>query len=51
MGGDQDYRNLTKQAMRVSLADGWGGYTIATELQDIMFGTPKPTQGNQFRGY
>ncbi|MCR4292096.1 MAG: anaerobic carbon-monoxide dehydrogenase catalytic subunit [Candidatus Kuenenia sp.] len=45
MGGDQDYRNLTKQAMRVSLADGWGGSMIATELQDIMFGTPKPVQG------
>lgn len=45
MGGDQDYRNLTKQAMRVSLADGWGGCMIATEIQDIMFGTPKPVQG------
>ncbi len=45
MGGDQDYRNLTMQSMRVSLADGWGGCMIATELQDIMFGTPKPTQG------
>ena len=50
MGGDQDYRNLTKQAMRVSLADGWGGCMIATELQDIMFGTPKPTQGRSNLG-
>lgn len=50
MGGDQDYRNLTKQAMRVSLADGWGGCMIATELQDIMFGTPKPVQGSSNLG-
>ncbi len=27
---------------RVSLADGWGGSMIATELQDILFGTPSP---------
>lgn len=50
MGGDQDYQNLTKQAMRVALADGWGGCMIATELQDIMFGTPKPTQGRSNLG-
>lgn len=45
MGTDQDYRNLVKQAMRVSLADGWGGCMIATEIQDILFGTPKPVLG------
>lgn len=45
MGGDQDYRNLIKQAMRVSLADGWGGCMLATEIQDILFGTPKPVLG------
>ena len=28
--------------MRVALADGWGGSMIATELQDVMFGTPSP---------
>ncbi|RJX21299.1 MAG: carbon monoxide dehydrogenase, partial [Ammonifex sp.] len=27
---------------RTSLADGWGGSMIATELQDILFGTPVP---------
>ncbi len=42
MGVDQDYKNLLHQAARVSLADGWGGSMIATELQDIMFGTPAP---------
>ncbi len=41
-GVDQDYENLLKQAARTSLADGWGGSMIATELQDILFGTPAP---------
>ncbi len=41
-GVDQDYHNLMKQGVRTSLADGWGGSMIATELQDIIFGTPSP---------
>jgi len=39
---DQDYRSVLRQACRVSLADGWGGAMLATELQDILFGTPYP---------
>ncbi len=42
MGTDQDYKNLIFQATRCALADGWGASMIATELQDIMFGTPVP---------
>ncbi|NQT31534.1 MAG: anaerobic carbon-monoxide dehydrogenase catalytic subunit [Deltaproteobacteria bacterium] len=42
MGVDQDYKNLLQQGVRASLADGWGGSMIATELQDILFGTPAP---------
>ena len=42
MGVDQDYQNLLLQGARCSLADGWGGSMIATELQDIMFGNPSP---------
>ncbi len=42
MGVDQDYRNLMMQGTRAALADGWGGSMIATELQDVMFGTPVP---------
>jgi carbon-monoxide dehydrogenase catalytic subunit len=42
MGVDQDYRNLLLQGARCSLADGWGGSMIATELQDVMFGNPAP---------
>jgi carbon-monoxide dehydrogenase catalytic subunit len=44
-GVDQDYHNLLKQGVRTSLADGWGGSMIATELQDILFGTPTPVPG------
>ena len=46
MGVDQDYENLITQAGRAALVDGWGGSMIATELQDIMFGTPVPITGN-----
>jgi len=42
MGVDQDHENLLKQGARAALADGWGGSMIATELQDILFGTPTP---------
>ena len=45
MGVDQDYRNVLRQACRVSLADGWGGAMLATELQDVLFGTPSPGRG------
>ena len=41
-GVDQDYQNLLKQGVRASIGDGWGGSMIATELQDILFGTPAP---------
>ena len=46
MGVDQDYKNLINQSSRCALADGWGGSMIATELQDIMFGTPVPVRGS-----
>ena len=39
MGVDQDYENLIKQGIRAAIADGWGGSMIATDLQDIIFGT------------
>ena len=42
IGVDNDYKNILLQGMRSSLADGWGGSMIATELQDIFFATPKP---------
>ncbi|MGD8519934.1 MAG: anaerobic carbon-monoxide dehydrogenase catalytic subunit [Desulfobacterales bacterium] len=44
MGVDQDYKNITKQCTRAALADGWGGSMLATDLQDVLFGTPYPLQ-------
>ncbi|MCG8619127.1 MAG: carbon monoxide dehydrogenase, partial [Desulfobacterales bacterium] len=41
MGVDQDYKNLMKQGARAALADMSGSW-IATDLQDVMFGTPSP---------
>jgi carbon-monoxide dehydrogenase catalytic subunit len=45
MGVDQDYRNIIRQCSRAALADGWGGSMIATDLQDILFGSPVPIHG------
>ncbi len=44
IGVDQDYKNLIKQGTRTALADGWGGSMLATDLQDVLFGTPYPIQ-------
>jgi carbon-monoxide dehydrogenase catalytic subunit len=42
MGVDTDYRNIVMHGIRASLADGWGGSMIGTDLQDIMLGCPTP---------
>jgi carbon-monoxide dehydrogenase catalytic subunit len=42
MGVDNDYVNILLHALRTGLSDGWGGSMIATELSDVMFGTPQP---------
>ncbi|MFP4088119.1 MAG: anaerobic carbon-monoxide dehydrogenase catalytic subunit [Desulfobacteraceae bacterium] len=44
MGVDQHYENITKQCSRTALADGWGGSMVATEISDILFGTPTPVK-------
>ncbi len=46
MGVDTDYRNILMHGMRTSLADGWGGSMIATDLQDILFRQPKPLRSS-----
>ncbi len=46
MGCDQHYKNLTKAISKVALADGWGGSMVATELGDILFGSPSPIQAD-----
>ena len=45
MGDDQDAEHLLHHAVRTSLADGWGGSMIATDVSDILFGTPAPVLG------
>ncbi|SHJ37804.1 anaerobic carbon-monoxide dehydrogenase catalytic subunit [Parasporobacterium paucivorans] len=45
MGVDTDYVNLTLQGIRTSLSDGWGGSMWATELSDVLFGTPEVVKG------
>jgi len=42
IGVGSDYKNLVKQGIRCCLSDGWGGSLIATELSDILFGSPMP---------
>jgi carbon-monoxide dehydrogenase catalytic subunit len=45
IGDDQDPVHLLGHAIRTSLADGWGGSMIATDVADILFGTPAPVLG------
>jgi carbon-monoxide dehydrogenase catalytic subunit len=45
MGNDQDAEHILDQAMRTALADGWGGSMLATDISDVLFGTPGPVQG------
>ncbi len=42
IGVDHEPDNLLLSSLRVSLADGWGGSMISTDLSDILFGTPQP---------
>jgi carbon-monoxide dehydrogenase catalytic subunit len=42
MGDDQDPEHILHQTMRSALGDGWGGSMIATDISDILFGTPSP---------
>ncbi|UCG67114.1 MAG: anaerobic carbon-monoxide dehydrogenase catalytic subunit [Deltaproteobacteria bacterium] len=44
MGVDQHYANITHQCSRTALADGWGGSMVATEISDILYGTPTPVR-------
>lgn len=44
IGVDNDPVNLILQGLKASVADGWGGSMVATELSDVLFGTPSPTK-------
>lgn len=41
MGVGANYANILLHGLRTSLADGWGGSMMATEVSDILFGTPE----------
>jgi anaerobic carbon-monoxide dehydrogenase catalytic subunit len=45
IGDDQDPEHILQHAVRTALADGWGGSLIATDVSDILFGTPAPLLG------
>jgi len=44
IGVDNDPVHLILQGIRASISDGWGGSMVATELSDVLFGTPTPVR-------
>lgn len=46
MGVGADYANVLLHGLRTALADGWGGSMIATEVSDILFGTPEISESS-----
>ncbi len=45
IGDDQDPIHILSHAVRTALGDGWGGSLLATDISDILFGTPAPVLG------
>jgi carbon-monoxide dehydrogenase catalytic subunit len=45
VGDDQDAEHILQHAIRTAIGDGWGGSLIATDVSDILFGTPAPVLG------
>ncbi len=41
MGVGAEASNVLLHGLRTSLSDGWGGSMMATEVSDVLFGTPK----------
>jgi carbon-monoxide dehydrogenase catalytic subunit len=50
MGCDNDAANTMLHSARTCLADGWAGSMIATEVSDILFGTPRPRKSTASLG-
>jgi len=44
IGNDQKADHILQQGMRAALSDGWGGSMLATDISDVLFGTPSPIQ-------
>lgn len=43
-GTDQSMEHIMDAGVRASLGNGWGGSMLATDLQDVIFGTPQPVR-------
>ena len=46
IGNDQDADHILDHTMRCALGDGWGGSMLATDLTDVLFGTPAPVRSS-----
>jgi carbon-monoxide dehydrogenase catalytic subunit len=46
VGNDQDAEHILDHTLRCAMGDGWGGSMLATDLTDILFGTPAPVRSN-----
>ncbi len=44
VGVDHEPDHLLLHGLRTAIADGWGGCMIATDITDILFGTPRPVK-------
>jgi len=42
IGVENDWKEVLKHGIRATLGDGWGGSMIATDLSDVLFGSPTP---------
>jgi len=42
IGDDQDPEHILDAAVRCALSDGWGGSMLASDISDVLFGTPSP---------
>lgn len=43
MGNDADPMSQMMRILKLALVDGWSGLTLCTDIQDVLFGTPKVT--------
>jgi carbon-monoxide dehydrogenase catalytic subunit len=50
VGNDQEAEHILDQTMRCALGDGWGGSMLATDLSDVIFGTPAPVRSDSNLG-
>lgn len=50
MGMDADPDSILLHGLRASIANGWGGSMISTDVTDILFGTPMPIKAEASLG-